>query len=376
MTDQNKDIDFFSAASAETFKLLLEGAPDGIILSDSKGIMRFVNDQTGALLGYSNDELIGKSIDLLVPEASRKGHDRMRDSYSRDPKKRPMGLGLNLFGQHKNGQLIPVEISLSPITVRDERCVLAILRDVTELRKLSNQLKLNIEELRRSNSELEKFAYIASHDLQEPLRMISGYTQLLLKRYSDKLGKEGKQYIDFAVDGAKRMQSLINDLLTYSKLNSKRTPTPELDINSLMRQVLSNLSVAIEESKATLKIENLPAVTADPVQMIQLFQNLIGNALKFGKTGVPNEIAVSATGAKKQGWIFSIKDKGIGIKKESAEKVFEIFHRLNSSDSHPGTGVGLAICKKIVENHRGEIWLESEPGQGTTFFFTLNNKPT
>lgn len=375
MTDLKNDSDFFSAASGETFKLLLEGAPDSIILSDSKGTMRFVNDQTGTLFGYTIEELNGKSIDLLVPASSRKAHDKMRGSYGKAPKKRPMGLGLNLFGQHKEGHLIPVEISLSPISVKNEKCVLAILRDVTELRKLTKSLEVNIEELRRSNSELEQFAYVASHDLQEPLRMVSGYTQLLLKRYSDKLGDEGREYIDFAADGAKRMQSLINDLLAYSRVNSHRKQTPDLDLNQVIRQVLFNLSVAIDESHATITIEKLPVVSADSVQMTQLFQNLISNSLKFHRPETRPEIFVTATGNNETGWTFAVKDNGIGIRKDSVEKVFAIFQRLHSRDTYPGTGIGLAICKKIVEKHHGKIWLESEPDHGTTFFFTLKTGP-
>ncbi len=369
--------DFLSTATKETFKLLLEGAPDGILLCDSQGIIQFVNEQTESIFGYKSEELIGQTIDMLVPDSIRSRHDQLRSSYNATPKKRPMGLGLNLHARKKDGSLIPVEISLSPAQMANQKCVLAIIRDVSELRQLTFDLKLNIEELKRSNAELEKFAYVASHDLQEPLRMISGYTQLLLKKYGNKIDKEAKDIIDFTIDGAKRMQNLINDLLLYSQFNSNRQTKTQVDLNMVIQQTLKNLTVSIQESQAKIEVDPLPNIFADSVQMVQLFQNLVGNAVKFRKKDTAPLVQIKSQTMAKGGleyWQITVKDNGIGIKKDFYEKVFAIFQRLHSIETYPGTGIGLAICKKIVENHKGEIWIESTEGEGTTFHFTIPKK--
>jgi PAS domain S-box-containing protein len=364
---------FLTAASQETFQLLLEGAPDAIILCDSSGTVQFANDQTKLLFGYDSEELIGKSIDLLVPSSAREDHHKMRDSYGKAPRKRPMGLGLNLSAQRKDGSLLPVEISLSPVTISNDKCVLAIVRDVTELRQLTRDLKINIEELRRSNEELEQFAYVASHDLQEPLRMVSGYTQLLLKRYANKLDDDAKEFIDFAVDGAKRMQNLINDLLSYSRVHSRKQPATEVDLNIVLQQVQKNLITAITESNARIISPQMPVILADPVLMTQLFQNIIANAIKFRKPDTVPEINITVTQDDERMWTFAVRDNGIGIRQEYADRIFAVFQRLHTRDAYPGTGIGLAICKKIVEKYQGKIWVHSEPENGSTFYFTLEN---
>jgi len=365
---------FLSQASSETFQLLLEGAPDGIVLCDSRGIIQFANDQIEKIVSYTSKELIGTSIDNLVPSNIRPNHQSMRDDYNSSPRKRPMGFGLNLNAERKDGTLLPVEISLSPITINNEKCVLAIIRDVSELRQLTRILKANIEELQRSNAELEQFAYVASHDLQEPLRMVSGYTQLLLKRYGDKLGEEGKEFIDFAVDGAKRMQNLINDLLSFSKVHTNKQIKSEVDLNVSLQQALKNLEATITDTGAKINRPNMPVIAADPVHMVQLFQNLIGNAIKFSKPGVTPEIDIKVSGVTNLthgACEISVSDNGIGIKKEYLDKIFAIFQRLHSRDEYPGTGIGLAICKKIAENHNGKIWVESQEGHGSVFHVVL-----
>lgn len=376
-TDISKS--FLSAASQETFRLLLEDAPDSILLCDSKGVIQFVNQQTLYMLGYQKAELLGQSIDVLVPDAVRPGHEKMRGSYTQAPHKRPMGAGLNLSARKKDGTLVPVEISLSPVTISNEPCVLAIVRDVSQLRKLTRDLQTNLEELKRSNAELEQFAYVASHDLQEPLRMISGYTQLLLKRYGDKLDDDARVFIDFAVDGAKRMQNLINDLLSYSRLHTRKQPDVDINLDTTVQQALKNLTVTITESGATVKVDQLPTVKGDPVQMTQLFQNLISNAIKFRRPGTPAEVVITSRPAphsKGKKVEISVRDNGIGINPQYAEKIFAIFQRLHSRDEFPGTGIGLAICKKIVEKHGGRIWVEPVPeseGHGSVFHFTLKS---
>lgn len=226
-------------------------------------------------------------------------------------------------------------------------------------------------ELKRSNEDLEQFAYVASHDLQEPLRTVTSYVQLLARRYKDKLDPDANDFINFAVDGSTRMRTLIQSLLEYSRVNSKR-PFENINMNDLLNTQLSNLSESIKENNAIIKSESLPDIFGDPILISQLFQNLLTNAIKFKRDGNPE---INITGKKMNNeYLFSVKDNGIGIPKEYADKIFVIFQRLHEADKFPGTGIGLAICKKIVERHGGKIWFESEPGKGTTFFFTIKAK--
>lgn len=241
------------------------------------------------------------------------------------------------------------------------------------LQERDRELEARTEELERSNEELEQFAYIASHDLQEPLRMISSYTQLLAKRYKDQLDGDANEFINYAVDGANRMQVLINDLLSYSRVGTKGEDFSHVDLNSVLEAVKANLKGVIEETGAVIKYSKLPTVMADNSQMIQLFQNLIGNAVKFRREGVTPEIEITS---KKEGNLFRfvVKDNGIGIDKKYLDRIFVIFQRLHTKEEFPGTGIGLAICKKIVERHGGEISVESAEGKGSDFTFTLQGK--
>jgi light-regulated signal transduction histidine kinase (bacteriophytochrome) len=224
-------------------------------------------------------------------------------------------------------------------------------------------------ELTRSNTELEQLAYVASHDLQEPLRMVASYLQLLEKKYQGQLDADAHEYIEFAVDGAKRMQSLINDLLTYSRIGVAASPLRPTDSTAAVDTALRLLRIAVAESAARIEYGELPVVMGDEDQLVQLFQNLIANAIKF-RSGPGPRIVVSAE-AEDGYWRFSVQDNGIGIGKDYFDRIFVMFQRLHSRSAYPGTGIGLAICKKIVERHGGRIWVESEPGQGTVFKFTL-----
>ncbi len=230
-------------------------------------------------------------------------------------------------------------------------------------------LAAKAEQLERSNTELEQFAYVASHDLQEPLRMVAGFTQLLARRYTGQLDEEADQFIGHAVDGVKRMQQLIQDLLSYSRVGSHGSEFEPVDMSGALQWALLNLAVAVEESGGRVTYGNLPKVSGDPTQLGQLFQNLIGNALRFCESGTP-EIHVDAEQRSGQ-WVFFVRDNGIGIEPEYHERVFEIFQRLHARTEYEGTGVGLAVCKRIVQRHGGRIWVESTPGEGATFFFTI-----
>ncbi|MGE4496988.1 MAG: ATP-binding protein [Deferribacterales bacterium] len=290
----------------------------------------------------------------------------------------------SLFALNKINRLANVtkELSAGDLTVRTgirygrgELGQLAKAFDsmAEALQERDRELAERTSELERSNEELEQFAYIASHDLQEPLRMISSYTQLLAKRYKDKLDGDAAEFINYAVDGANRMQVLINDLLSYSRVGTKGGEFTHVDLNGVLDAVKANLKGVIEESGAVIKYSKLPTIWADNSQMIQLFQNLIGNAVKFSREGVKPEIEITS---KKEGNLFRfmVKDNGIGIDKKYLDRIFVIFQRLHTKEEFPGTGIGLAICKKIVERHGGEISVESAEGKGSDFIFTLQGK--
>jgi light-regulated signal transduction histidine kinase (bacteriophytochrome) len=245
----------------------------------------------------------------------------------------------------------------------------AIFDDITERKQAEAALQQAHEELKRSNAELEQFAYVASHDLQEPLRMVASYTQLLSRRYDSKFDNDAREFMGFIVDGATRMKQLIEDLLAYSRVGTKGADFRTVSASDALRRALFNLRTGIEEAGAVVTHDPLPMLPADEVQLTQLLQNLIGNALKFRSPSVPR-IHVS-TKQKDHEWEFEVRDNGIGIEPQYFERIFMVFQRLHNKGEYPGTGIGLAICKKVVERHGGRIWVESRPGAGSSFYFTL-----
>ena len=250
--------------------------------------------------------------------------------------------------------------------------MLISLRDITGQKQAEAKLKQALAELTRSNTELELFAYVASHDLQEPLRMVASYTQLLARRYRDKLDGDADEFMGYIVDGAMRMQRLINDLLDFSRVGTRGKPFEQTDCEAVLNQAIANLQAAIEDNKAVVTHDPMPNVMADGSQLVQLFQNLIGNAIKFHSDKRPG-VHVGAE-CKGPEWVFSVRDNGIGIDPKYHERIFVIFQRLHGRTEYPGTGIGLAICKKIVERHKGHIWVESQAGMGSTFYFTIPAK--
>ncbi len=235
---------------------------------------------------------------------------------------------------------------------------------------MEDEIRAHSEMLLRSNAELERFAYVASHDLQEPLRMVASFTQLLSQRYSGRLDETADRYIGYAVDGAKRMQHLISELLAYSRVNSKELDVNPTDCNAVVSTAVRNLGAAIEESGSAVLWSGLPVLLADPGQLTLLFQNLLANAIKFRRRNESARVEISAEDAGVE-WVFSVADNGIGIEPRHAKKIFQIFRRLHSRGEYPGTGIGLSVCEKVVERHGGRIWLDSEPGVGSTFRFAL-----
>jgi light-regulated signal transduction histidine kinase (bacteriophytochrome) len=260
-------------------------------------------------------------------------------------------------------------ITAKNIPVPGKLLMISTVWDVTERKRAEEELQKTLEELKHSNAELEEFAYIASHDLQEPLRGIAGLTQLLQRRYQGQLDSRADEYIEHIVDGTQRMQTLINDLLAYSRVGRRGEAIASTEAETAVKAALKNLNAAILEDGATITNDRLPKVKADPTQLTQLFQNLIGNAIKF-RSEYPPQIHICAVEAG-DFWQFSVRDNGIGIEPQYYERIFQVFQRLHSRREYKGTGIGLAICKKIIERHGGKIWIESQEGQGSTFYFTL-----
>ena len=352
------------------YRGLLEAAPDAMVVVNQIGEIVLLNVQAEIQFGYRRHELVGQKVKNIIPEgfAERLVADALRSAEAALTQQ--MGTGIELIGRHKNGSNFPIEIMLSPLENAEETLVTAAIRDITTRKKAEVHLLHKMEELNRSNEELGKFAYIASHDLQEPLRMVASYTQLLARRYKGKLDSDADEFISFAVDGASRMQRLIQDLLVYSRVGTKGQELLETSSEDSLHRALVNLGGAIEESGALVTHDPLPSVMADETQLIQLFQNLVGNGIKYQSPGIPKvHISASKNGGDK--WTFSVKDNGLGIDPQYFEKIFGMFQRLHKREEFAGTGIGLAICKKIVERHGGSISVESEPGHGATFSFAL-----
>ncbi len=345
--------------SEEYFRLLTENALDIITILEADWTIRYESPSIEPVLGYRREGLIGKHYSEFFHPDDLPDVMKTFNRLIQDP-------GFILFLQarcrHKDGSWRILEIMATNLI--DNPAVKGIVvnsRDITERKKAE-------EELKRSNEDLQQFAYAASHDLQEPLRGVAGFTKLLEKRYRGKLDEKADEFIGFIIDDAKRMQMLIKDLLDYSRISAKIAFRPA-NCSVALEQAISNLRSAIEESGAEVTYDSLPVVMGDEAQLSRLFQNLIGNAIKF-RSREPLKVHVSA---KREGeeWMFSIRDTGIGIDPKQTERIFVIFQRLHARQEYPGTGIGLAICKKIVERHGGRIWVESEPGKGTTFYFTI-----
>ncbi|NET31996.1 MAG: GHKL domain-containing protein [Cyanothece sp. SIO1E1] len=282
-----------------------------------------------------------------------------------------------------NGQFRIQQTTVTAVPPPDGNYFYALVavQDVTDLTQRVQIYQAELQErkraeveLQRSNAELEQFAYVASHDLREPLRMVTTFTQLLVQKYASQLDPEANKLIDFAVDGATRMEALIHDLLAYSRVGTQGNPFQPTDCKLALETTLINLQVLLQETNAIVAQDFLPTIMADQAQLVQLFQNLIGNAIKYRSHHSPR-VDVGAQ-QQENHWLFWVRDNGIGINPKYAERIFLIFQRLHTRHEYPGTGIGLAICKKIVERHGGRIWVESESGQGATFYFTIPNRST
>jgi PAS domain S-box-containing protein len=353
------------------YRLLFEQAAVGIKRMDVEGRMLEVNDKLCDILGYSRPELLLLSLANITHPDDLAGEQVQL--------KRLLAGQINNYSiekrcLRKDGSVIWVKVtsSLPSVTDPSAKWWISVVEDITNRKQAQDALNLTTAELERSNKDLEQFAYIASHDLQEPLRAVAGFMGILKKKYQDKLDDDARKYIDYAVEGAERMQALINGLLAYSRVGTRGGDLKPMSMQTAFYAAINNLQVAIGESKAVITHDELPDITGDAAQMTQLQQNLIANAIKFCGKGLP-EIHLMAR-HEDQHWVFGVRDNGIGIETEYFERIFLIFQRLHTRNQYPGTGIGLALCKKIVERHAGRIWVESAPGCGSTFYFTIPDK--
>jgi PAS domain S-box-containing protein len=352
------------------YRGLLEAAPDPMVVVNQGGEIVLLNLQAEKQFGYRRNELLGQKVTNIIPEgfAERLIADGLRSAE--DALAQQIGTGIELSGRRKDRTEFPIELMLSPLGGAEGILVTAAIRNISVRKSAEAHLMQKVKELNRSNEELELFAYIASHDLQEPLRMVASYTQLLSRRYKGKLDSDADEFISFAVDGATRMQRLIQDLLAYSRIGTKGKDLLKTSSEAALKVALSNLRGTIEESGAVVTHDQLPNVMADEMQLVQLFQNLVGNAIKYQNPGIPRVHIAALNGGKQ--YSFSVQDNGLGIDPQYFERIFGMFQRLHKREEFAGTGIGLAICKKIVERHGGQISVESQPGMGSTFRFALN----
>jgi len=351
--------------SKQLFQILFYSSSIGTYIIQN-GHFQLVNHQLARTLGYEEDELIGRpSLGFVHPE----DRNTVKENAVR-MLKGEHSLGYEFRIVTKQAKVKWVMETVAPIFYQGKRATLGNLVDLTEHKQMEERLKQITAEMQRSNTELEQFAYVISHDLQEPLRMVSSYTQLLAKRYSNKLDADADEFIAYAVNGAKRMQILLHDLLEYSRVVTRGKPFTWINCKDVVEQSMANLKIAIEECGASVTYDVLPTIMGDEGQLVQLFQNLIGNAIKFHREEAP-QVHISAK-RRNNIMTFSVKDNGIGIDPQHSQSIFEIFRRLHTREEYPGTGMGLAICKKIVERHGGHISAQSQPGEGSIFYFSVN----
>ncbi|QRV14030.1 PAS domain S-box protein [Haloterrigena salifodinae] len=343
----------------ELFRTLLDYTTDSVLVIDPQsGRFLDANETACRTLGYDREEL----LELTVPDMDHV-FDDIADwrSHVEDVKTEN---SMTITGEHvrKDGTTFPAEVNVAHVEL-DREYMIAIARDITEHRERERELEA-------SNERLEQFAYAASHDLQEPLRMVSSYLQLIERRYGDAFDEDGEEFLAYAIDGAERMRGMIDGLLEYSRVETRGDPFEPVDLDRLLEDVLDDLSLQLEETDAEVETEPLPRVQGDASQLRQVFQNLLSNALEYSGDEPPR-IHVETTRRERGRWEISVIDEGIGIDPADQDRVFDVFQRLHSREEYDGTGIGLALCERIVERHNGEIWVESEPGEGSTFSITL-----
>ncbi len=351
----------------QTLQSIFRAAPVGIGMVSNRTITQ-ANDQLCRMTGYTREDLIDQDARLFYPSDEAYAFVG-REKYAQIAEN---GTGVvETQWQRRDGTVLDILLSSSPIDLaRPHENVIFNALDITKLRDSERALASYMEDLQRSNEELQRFAYVASHDLQEPLRSIVSFSQLLERRYKGQLDQDADEFIAFIIEGGNRMQRLIEDLLQLSRIETKAKPLVPTDAGEVVSDALRLMETSIREAGATVSVGELPTIRADAAQLAQVVTNLVGNALKYRRPDVPPEVRISAERAGAF-WRFAVRDNGIGIEKEYFDRIFIIFQRLHTRDEYEGTGIGLAVARKIVDRHGGKVWVESAPGEGSTFFFTV-----
>lgn len=379
--------------NSDLLAAVIECAPTAMVMTDAQGHIMLINGEAERLFGFPRSELIGHPVEMLVPERFRAHHGGLRNGYLGDAQARRMGMGRELYACRKDGLEVPVEIGLNPIHTDRGILVLSAIVDISErlrmeatskanelleervrlrtneLEQQTERLRLSNQALERSNIELQQFAFVASHDLQTPLRTISSFVQLLERRYADQLDEQGQRWMRSTTEATQRLSTLIRDLLELSRVDSRAQSFRPVALDDVLDSAQELLGDSLREAGAEIERSDLPVLLGDRSQLVQLFQNLLSNALKYCGEQSPR-IAVGARRAENE-WEIHVSDNGIGIPAEHHERVFEIFRRLHSQKNYPGTGIGLAVCRRVVTRHAGRIWVESTPGAGATFKIRL-----
>ncbi|RZJ36218.1 MAG: PAS domain-containing sensor histidine kinase [Flavobacterium sp.] len=372
-------LEHVATKTEELRRLIMNAALDAIICIDANDTVSLWNPQAEKIFGWTKEEVVGQRLsDYIIPDPYKEMHRNGIKRYMETGQGRAINTLLELTAVNREGHHFPIELTVLPIRQEGEDEIFcAFIRDITDrkrneetLRDLNERMSKTIEDLAKSNIELEQFAYIASHDLQEPLRMVTSFLSQLEKKYDGKLDEKGKQYLNFAVDGAVRMRKVILDLLEYSRAGKADITTEQVDLNQLASEVLKLNTAAIQEKNVSITVEQLPVVSFSRISMQQIFQNLIGNAIKYQGSNERPEVKIGCREVDGF-WEISVADNGIGMEAQFFDKIFVLFQRLHNRDEYSGTGIGLSICKKIIEGSGGRIWVESETGAGSTFYFTI-----
>jgi PAS domain S-box-containing protein len=351
-------------------RLIIDRANDAFIAIDSHSMITDWNPEAEATFGWTRGEVLGKTlIDTIIPALYRDAHRKGMQHYLATGQGPVLNKRIELSALHKDGREFPIELAVFPLVVGEKPLFCAFLHDITERSRAKQRLEAVQRELEQSNAELQQFAYVAAHDLREPLRTIRSYLGMIKNKIVTNTDEDTRENVNFILDAAERMQMLISDLLSYARVDTQGKEFAPVDCGVVVENVATHLQAAIKESRGQVTFNQLPTVMADESQLFQVISNLIGNAIKF-KGKHPPKVHVEAHQSGDE-WIISVRDNGIGFDMTYAERIFQMFQRLHSVAEYKGTGIGLAICKKIIERHGGRIWVESEPNKGSTFHFSI-----